>query len=254
MNFHLRGYINRVLNFIRPKPRFMPLSVNSILESQGGLDLVEKFNDLFYSSGVVGNLTWRGIPMMKNPCDLWMMLELFQLLNPRVILETGTHHGGSATFFADMMALFELPCKVITIDINPKWSFDPASKGIVSLVGYSTNPAIVKRASQEISSALTQMPGNIIVTLDSDHSKSNVLSELRLYSPFVTIGSYLIVEDTNVNGHPSLPSHGPGPWEAVEEFVKEVKDFEIDRNCERFLVTSNPNGWLRRIQSSQSII
>ena len=49
--------------------------------------------------------------------------------------------------------------------------------------------------------------GNVVVMLDSDHGKENVLRELES-DQFVTEGSYVIVEDTNVNGHPSFPSHG----------------------------------------------
>ena len=67
-----------------------------------------------------------------------------------------------------------------------------------------------------------------------------MLDELRAYSPLVSPGSYLIVEDTNVNGHPALPEHGPGPMEAVEEFL------EVDVAREKFFLTFNPRGFLRR--------
>ena len=58
----------------------------------------------------------------------------------------------------------------------------------------------------------------VLAVLDSDHSRDHVLAELELFAPMITAGSYLIVEDTNINGRPVSPDFGPGPAEAVEEF------------------------------------
>ncbi len=52
----------------------------------------------------------------------------------------------------------------------------------------------------------------------------------------------------NVNGHPVLENFGPGPMEAVEEFLKGREDFIIDRERERFFLTFNPRGFLRRVK------
>ena len=43
--------------------------------------------------------------------------------------------------------------------------------------------------------------------------------EFELYAPLVPVGSYVIVEDTIVNGHPVWPGFGPGPMEAVKRIV-----------------------------------
>ena len=87
---------------------------------------------------------------------------------------------------------------------------------------------------------------SVLVVLDDDHGAAHVLRELAAYGPFVTPGSYLVVEDTNVNGHPVMPGHGPGPHEAVEQFLTTNRDFVVDRSREKFLLTYFPDGWLRK--------
>ncbi len=81
-----------------------------------------------------------------------------------------------------------------------------------------------------------------MVILDSGHSKSHVLKELQIYQSFVTKGNYLIVEDTNINGHPVLPQFGEGPMEAIEEFLASNEEFIIDNSKEKFFLTFNPQG------------
>ena len=85
-----------------------------------------------------------------------------------------------------------------------------------------------------------------MVVLDSDHRRDHVLAELDAYADFVTPGCYLIVEDTNVNGHPVAPEFGPGPTEAVERFLDADNRFAVDQTQEKFLLTFNPGGFLRR--------
>ncbi len=248
ISIRLRRFVQRALRFVKPPTAYKPLKVEEILGAQRALTVVQQFNDLWYRSGVAGQLNWRGDSVQKNPCDLWMLVELFQQLRPAALVETGTQYGGSASFYADVLRMMEIPCTVVTVDINPKWSFDPASKGIVPIVGYSVDPGVVQNVRGAVAKATAGRDGAVIVTLDSDHTEENVTKELELYSQFVTLKSYLIVEDTNINGHPSAPEFGPGPWEAVDKFLKERSDFVADADCERFLLTFNPRGWLKRIR------
>jgi cephalosporin hydroxylase len=243
---HLRRYANRFINFVRPRPQAVPLTVEQILGSASGRELVERFLDLYYRAGTAPSMSYHGMPILKNPCDLWMIVELMERLRPTIVVETGTHCGGSAVYYADMLRLLGIDAPVVTIDINPKWSVDAEKRGVTSLVGYSTDATILTRVQALVAERQRVRPGHVMVLLDSDHSRDNVLEELRLYGPLVTRDGYLIVEDTHVNGHPSFPEHGPGPWEAVDQFLAESHDFEPDRGCERFLLTFNPRGWLRR--------
>lgn len=56
----------------------------------------------------------------------------------------------------------------------------------------------------------------------------------------------MIVEDSNVNGHPVHKHHGPGPFESIERFLKHKNDFTIDRTREKFMLTFNPTGYLKK--------
>jgi cephalosporin hydroxylase len=156
------------------------------------------------------------------------------------VIETGTADGGSAYYLASLMDLLDRG-RVITIDIENKPG-RPRHPRIQYVHGSSTDTEIVQAVGREAGAA-----GNVLVILDSDHSRDHVLAEMRVYSPHVSIGSYLIVEDSNVNGHPVRKDHGPGPMEAIKEFLKERSDFEVDETREKFFLTFNPSGYLRRL-------
>lgn len=250
MNHITRLRIARLVGFFRPRPNRIPVSISGILNDSMGKSAVDQFNRLYYESGVAGTLRWRGIELLKNPCDLWTIIELFQIIRPSVLIETGTHFGGSALYFAEMCKVLNIACSIITIDINPKFTYSPEDYGIIPIIGYSTQLSVVEKVRQTVEQILQRVPGSVIVTLDSDHSEENVSRELELYSAFVTPNSYLIVEDTNLNGHPSAPEHGPGPWEAVRKFLASNPDFKPDVTCERHLLTFFPTGWLKRVEAN----
>jgi cephalosporin hydroxylase len=88
--------------------------------------------------------------------------------------------------------------------------------------------------------------GPLFMILDSDHSKAHVLRELEVMTPLLRQGDYLVVEDTCVNGHPVRPEFGPGPMEALEEFLHTraglfLPDYEREA---KFGFTAAPAGYL----------
>ena len=85
-----------------------------------------------------------------------------------------------------------------------------------------------------------------MVILDSDHSFEHVSVELEHYSAFVSDDSYLVVEDTNLSGHPVHPEEARGPLEAVTQFLDRHPEFAPDRSQEKCLLTFNPGGYLRQ--------
>jgi cephalosporin hydroxylase len=232
----------RVVNYLKPAPVRVYLNPAVVLNDVRGQDIVEQFNDLYYRLNGSG-FRWRGRMLIKNPCDLWTYFEMIREIRPRVIIEAGTAEGGSALWFADTTASCGLSTEIITIDINPKLSEAPPR--VHSLIGRSVDARIVQEVGQLLERFLGVEQGPVMVFLDSDHTKANVLEELKIYSRFVTVGSYMVVEDSNINGHPSFPDFGPGPYEAIMEFASSTEAFVIDREREKLLLTFNPCGYLR---------
>lgn len=209
-------------------------------------EVVDEFHRLYYDSQVFRGTwratSWLGTPVLKCPFDLWVYQELLHEVRPDVIVECGTAEGGSALFFASIFDLLGAG-RVVTIDVE-RQADRPEHERIRYLTGSSTSDDTLADVRKSLSP-----DDRVMVFLDSDHSRDHVLAELCAYSPLVTVGSYLVVEDSNVNGHPVEPDFGPGPMEAVEDFLVENGDqFEVDRRCEKFYLTFNPSGYLRRVQ------
>jgi cephalosporin hydroxylase len=204
-------------------------------------DVVAKFHELYYDSAqqTWGNTNWLGTFVQKCPLDLWIYQEIIYETRPDLVIETGTMEGGSALFIASMLDLIGQG-EIVSVDIEGK-PWRPEHPRITYLIGSSTDPRIVSQLEQR-----ARDKDSVMVILDSDHSKTHVLEELRRLSPMVTSGSYLVVEDTNINGNPVAPEFGPGPREAIESFLAGNDDFYVDHSREKFLLTFNPGGYLRR--------
>jgi cephalosporin hydroxylase len=205
----------------------------------------DAFHVIYYSQR--DHQTWKdtrflGVPIWKNPLDLWIYQEMLHELRPDLIIETGTAFGGSALYLATLCDTLDRG-RVVSIDIAHKDELPPAHPRITYVLGSSTDPAIAADMREAAAAAET-----VLVILDSDHSREHVLNELRTYAPMVTVGSYVVVEDTNLNGHPVVPDYGPGPMEGLDAFLAENRDFEIDAKREKFYFSFNPRGYLRRLR------
>lgn len=202
--------------------------------------VVDQFHIMFYTSNAWEMVSWLGVPTWKCPFDLWIYQEIMYELRPDIVIESGTAFGGSALYLASLCDLLGHG-RVLTIDIEPRPG-RPAHARIDYLLGSSTDPQIVATVRERLNGA-----HRVLVILDSDHHRDHVLAELRAYAPVVSVGSYLILEDTNI-GHPVPNPMGPGPMEAAIAFLHETDAFEIDRRREKLELTFNPRGYLRRVR------
>lgn len=209
--------------------------------------VVSEFHKLYYNSqaqgGTWANTFWHGVRTAKCPLDLWIYQEIIYEVQPDYIVEAGTAWGGSAYFLASICDLLKHG-QVITIDIE-NIPGRPSHDRITYITGSSTDRRIIDQVK-----SLTGPGSKVMVILDSDHTKEHVLQEMNIYSELVSVGSYLIVEDGNINGHPVLPEYGPGPAEALSDFLATSDEFMIDYSRQKFYLTFNPGGYLRKTRDS----
>jgi cephalosporin hydroxylase len=205
--------------------------------------VIRAFHQLYFNSKVADNNTFFfGTQILKNPFDLWIFQEIIYDVKPDLIIETGTHKGGSALYYSFLLDKLGKG-RIISIDIQD-WGPLPKLKRVTYLRGSAV--------SQEITEKIAKMikPGEkVMVILDDDHTMKHVLTELRTYGKFVTKGSYMICEDTMLGGNPVKPEYGdPGPLPAVKKFLQENNSFNIDKKREKFYFSFNYSGYLKRVK------
>jgi cephalosporin hydroxylase len=186
---------------------------------------------------------WMGVRIIKNPLDTWIYQEMIYNVRPDVILEIGSSYGGSTLYFANLLDLLGKGM-VISVDID-RSNYNVQHPRIHAITGDSSLPE-VEREIFELCRGK-----KVMVSHDSSHYKEKVLSDLRRYSPLVPVGSYFVVEDGIYDLFSPLEGVGgfsDGPLDAITEFLKENPGFEPDPNCERYVFTNHPMGFLKRVR------
>ena len=207
----------------------------------------------------VYSFTWMGRPIIQLPDDMVRIQEVIWEVKPDVLIETGVAHGGSLIFYA---SLFEAMGRgrVIGVDVEirphnrPAIEAHPMKKRIELIEGSSISPDIVDQVT-----SLVKPGETVMVVLDSNHTKTHVLEELRAYGPLVTVGSYIVTADgvmEQVKGGPRTRDDWDwnNPKAAAHAFVAEDPRFAIEEPNFPFnegvvahRVTYWPDGFIRRI-------
>jgi cephalosporin hydroxylase len=206
----------------------------------------------------VYGFTWMGRPVIQLPEDMVRIQEVIWQLRPDLVIETGVAHGGSLVFYA---SLFEARGhgRVVGIDVEIRphnrtaIESHPLAHRITLVEGSSTDPATVGTVRDAIRPDET-----VLVILDSNHARAHVAAELKLYSPMVTAGSYIVACDgimAQVAGAPRTAADWTwnNPLTAVDEFLTHNADFELhepgfpfNEGQVRNRVTYWPKSFLRR--------
>ncbi|OGR34982.1 MAG: hypothetical protein A2051_10210 [Desulfovibrionales bacterium GWA2_65_9] len=197
--------------------------------------------------------TWLGEPLLQTAQDMFAVQDIMWRTRPRFVVECGVAWGGSSLFLATLLQTLGGEA-VIGIDVYVPDDLRQrlASKGSVSErielhQASSIDPATVELVAKRLGGCR-----DVLVILDSHHTHEHVLQELRLYSPFVGPGQYLICGDTILD-HIPVQTHRPRPWgpgnspkSALDAFLAEQQRFEVDQALEnKLLFTCSPGGYLR---------
>jgi cephalosporin hydroxylase len=222
-------------------------------------EVVDSFHKLYYNR----SSHWLGYPVLKNTSDLIIYQEIIVGTRPETIIECGSGGGGSALFFASILALLGDGAQVISIDTNAdvqqfyRWAFPkmpegvypdhrPDAPGLHFLTANTVAPSTLRKVK-----ALQH--GRTMVVLDSMHSTEHVLDECEIYGPLVSPGCYLVVEDVNIAGHPVLPEwKDGGPYDAVAQFLPAHPEFRWESSLVGHYLFSY-NAYLQRHRDDESV-
>lgn len=193
---------------------------------------------------------WLGVRVLQYPNDLLTYQHLIWKLRPDVIVEAGTFEGGLTLYLAMLQEVANPQGRVVSVDYAREgWDALPdldhvrkLRERITFIQGDSRAPETLERIA-----GLIPPDSTVLVLLDTLHVKPHVLRELKLYSPFVSKGSYLVVSDTHLDGTHWIERRD-GPMAAVRAFLDGNDEFEIDSSIDRYFISANLSGYLRRVK------
>ena len=209
--------------------------------------------------------TWLGVPIWQLADDLVALQRIVVDAKPKWIVETGTKFGGSAIFFASLLAMMgRTPDSggVITVDIQETAEArqflseqpHPLARHVRKrLIGDAKSPEILASMRGTIDAE----PGPVMVFLDDWHDGDHVYAELEAYSQLVTPGGVLVVADTTFGDLADTPVGQPSekypdaarsnPRVALRRFLAGHGDFAAIPDYTATGISNFPDGVLRKV-------
>lgn len=166
---------------------------------------------------------------------MWNYQEIITERNVTLVIECGAKCGGSTLFFYCILKTLNRPFKILSIDIENKWSntlnFLPQ---LIKLCASDVSPMAIHLMKKMIA----ETSGTVFVILDSSHKEKHVKTELETITPLLRVGDYIVIEDTASN---------VGTMNAVVNFMKDNNQYIFDSKREsKFGVTQAKRGFYIR--------
>lgn len=210
-----------------------------VTTDKGSLDITMSISLEGISKGH-HNMTYRGVPCVKCPLDYVLYQMIIEEVKPDLIIEIGAYKGGSAYYMADLLELYGKG-EVHSIDID----------GLID-ERVKSHPRIkfFLHDWKDYDIHLIKDFKTVLVIDDGSHRYDDVIGAVTVFSKFVSIGSYLIIEDGIIDELGMSKEYNGGPVKAIKEFLSLNNNFQIDyRWCDFFgkNATFNVVGYLKRI-------
>lgn len=199
---------------------------------------------------------YAGLRLQKFPEDLRAYEHVMWASDPEVVIELGSHRGGSSLWFRDRLAAlgrYRPATRRLVVAVShdtgaaregvalrdPRWAED-----IVFVDGDVRDPELPGRVGRHL------RPGTrCLVVEDTAHRYDTTRAALDGFSRFVQPGGFFVVEDGVVD---VAELTGPGPsggvLRAVQDWLGSAsgQHFHVRPEMELYGLTSSPGGWLQR--------
>jgi len=212
----MRGIFQGVLRFINYKPH-KKYNVKTILKEGSVFEANCWILSEILLDRVIPKIGIRPYPLNEQ----MLMAAAVAFVQPKIIIEWGTHVGKSARLFWEVEEALGLNCQIYTIDsMNPDHpEFPGAARG-----RYLSNTEVkqivgdgAEIANKLLEDSLESNP--VLVYVDGEHSREAVKRDLTIWDK-LSSGSGILPHDVFYQ----IPSsYNIGPWEAFQELLQEQK-------------------------------
>ena len=211
-----------------------------------------EFTEAYWRSFRWRGTSWMGRPLERAAGDMAAYARMVFEARPDWIVATSSEGAEGRDLY--LASLCELAGHGRVLAVGPGAEEDgteagePDAAGIAAagrierIEGDPRAPEIVERIRERVG-----QPARALIVLGRD-GRDPLLDAFRALSDLVPLGSWIVFEDTIMNGRPIWPAMGPGPAEAAS-YVTQTwpEEWVIDTELAQLGVTFNRDGYLRRV-------
>lgn len=228
-------------------------------------DVAFAYDVWFEENQVFQYTSWMGVYVQQDPSDAFAIQDMLWRVKPDLIIEVGTNTGGGAIYYATIMKAYNPDGKIVTLDVVPEprnWNVKNAHRCVGCVVA-TKHPwwndgmityiqgRVTEQQTRDKVDVFVKAAKKVLVIEDASHRYPDTLDNIESIHQWVSVGSYLLVQDTKMDRFVAQlnKKYGRlkfGPMRSVDEFLGKHPNFVIDRRFEYLLFSQHHRGYLKR--------